>query len=377
MLQHFTLKSDPLTYTNNIAPVSFSRKPSCDSAIIGISAIGNLPLYALRTLVQSLLVDGREYKQGDDFPLAMIERTPIPLVDSLNGGSPAKTFPALTNTDALDISALTQTPDDTPIEVPFNSTWSQAQADEIDKNFKEYGDQLATQRTFNTAVQNALATLAQYGHTRLNYWPGSLLQLRDGTRVGGIRMDRNARVSMRLQDATAGSAQLARIVLHCVAFPQSGQAGRLANPMRQRFMNGEGELVFVGNSHAYTAALNGYALTAKPNPQSDLLARRLRVRGGLYVTASNVIVESEFRDLLVQVGTESQRPPHDSDTPAREVIGYPGLDWHTAEVDLNKNEEADVRVTASTPSASRTLRLVSIFEGRNPDEEFLETAKAA
>lgn len=63
------------------------------------------------------------------------------------------------NTDALVITGLAQTPDDTPVEITFNSTWSQGQADTIDKNFKEVCDQLATQRTLNALIISELMYL--------------------------------------------------------------------------------------------------------------------------------------------------------------------------------------------------------------------------
>lgn len=58
--------------------------------------------------------------------------------------------------DALVTTALAQTPDLTPVEITFNGTWSQGQADTIDKNFKEVCDQLANLKTDVAALMAAL-----------------------------------------------------------------------------------------------------------------------------------------------------------------------------------------------------------------------------
>jgi len=102
--------------------------------------------------------------------------------------------------------------------------------------------------------------------------------------------------------------------------------------------------------------------------------RRLRVRGLLH-DGSHRVIESEFCSLLAELGSASQKPPHDRPTPAREIIGHAGLDWQTGEVDLHKHEKALVRITATAPGAARTLRLMQLFEGRDPQEEFTGTAE--
>ncbi|MBU2527672.1 MAG: hypothetical protein KKC03_13835 [Bacteroidetes bacterium] len=83
------------------------------------------------------------------------------LTDSTGGDTttPA-TLAAITNLDTLNISGLTQTADDTPVEITFNATWSQGQADTVDKNFKEAFDQIVAQKALNTIMNNNVAKLA-------------------------------------------------------------------------------------------------------------------------------------------------------------------------------------------------------------------------
>ena len=57
---------------------------------------------------------------------------------------------------AIDDSALLQTADQTMAEITFNSTWSQGQADTIDKNFKEVADQIEALRVDILAILNLL-----------------------------------------------------------------------------------------------------------------------------------------------------------------------------------------------------------------------------
>lgn len=60
---------------------------------------------------------------------------------------------AITNLDTLTISGLLQTPNNSLTEITFNATWSQDQADTIDKNFKELADQVVSQKAANTAME--------------------------------------------------------------------------------------------------------------------------------------------------------------------------------------------------------------------------------
>lgn len=82
--------------------------------------------------------------------------TQATLTDS-TGGSASTTLAALTNTDSL-TNSTSGTADDTLTAVTDTSMSDQSGT--INNNFTEIADQLATQRSFNTAVQNALASIA-------------------------------------------------------------------------------------------------------------------------------------------------------------------------------------------------------------------------
>lgn len=83
---------------------------------------------------------------------------PARLTDN-STGTVGSTVAAMANFTSVNVAALTQTATQTMLEIPFNSTWSQAQADQVDKNFKEMADQLAAQRTLNTAIIGGIASL--------------------------------------------------------------------------------------------------------------------------------------------------------------------------------------------------------------------------
>jgi len=86
------------------------------------------------------------------------------ITDSSTGtpgtGATLHTFAAVANMTAATISALTQTRDDTIAEVPYNSTWSSAQADAIDKNFHEVFDRLVELDAAITVIKNTIAKQA-------------------------------------------------------------------------------------------------------------------------------------------------------------------------------------------------------------------------
>ena len=88
-----------------------------------------------------------------------MKQIPTILTDSTTG-SASSTLAAATNTTALTTTALEQVADGSLAEITFNSTWSQGQADTVDKNFKELTTQLALQRSLNTVLINAIASLA-------------------------------------------------------------------------------------------------------------------------------------------------------------------------------------------------------------------------
>jgi len=360
MLKPFDLTSDVLVYTGGIAPVVWSRKPRCRAAIVGVSYIATHPRHGLRNLVASFKVAGRNYAQGDAFPLGLIAPTPMPLFDELTGGTPAATLPAQTNTTAL--THAVGTADNTVDDVggAFNQTT-------LNNNFKELTAQLAIQRTLNAALMNAVATVAVQGQHPGAYFPGTVLELADGRRVGAIAINPSELVTMTLQDLTTNAAPISQVVLHCVEFPTDGAAGQQAQALWSRIKNGEGETVFFGNNTAYSAAFQS-RIEQTPAAQHGKLLRRLRVRGLLH-DANHVSVESEFSALTTELATQSQAHPTDP-IPARHAIGHTGLDWAFGQVDMHQDEKALVKINATTPAAARTLRLVSIFEGRSPQDEF-------
>lgn len=440
MLRPFTLVSDPLVYTGGIAPVNFPHKPRCRSAIVRVGYRASSPRIAHRNVVHDFKVVGRNYIQGDPIPFGLIAPAPLPLADDLSGGTPSDALAALTNTGALDVTALdgaanttltkrviqdgvhtwaggaaltdtvavvgidatdiihaTTIADDGNAAVVhavagvdlFTITLSENGANDTTKiaytvirpsvlehaNEKDIAAQLTIQRTFNSAVMNALASLAAQGSHREGYFPGSLLTLRDGRRIGGIKIKEGQNVSMRIEDLTAGSAEIERVILHCVEFPSTGQGARMGNALWREFDAGMGEIMFYGHAHDYDAAFDT-RFEAQPHPaDADGPLRRLAVRGALYDGSHNLI-ESEMNDLLAEVFSASQKPPHDQPVPAREIIGHAGYHSELALTDLYKHEKAIVRVVAgSAPAAARTLRLASIFEGRNEADEFTGTAE--
>lgn len=360
MLKPFDLLSDDISYTGGLAAVTFAKKPRCRAAIVGISYEGAHPVYALRNLVTSFKVAGRNYAQGDAFPLGLIAPTPMPLFDELSGGTPAATIPAMTNTTALThaVGTADATVDD--VGGAFNQTT-------LNNNFKEVTTQLALQRTLNIALRSAIATLAQDAGKQTVYFPGTLIELDDGRKVGGIAINPEEKITMQLQDLTTSNAPITKIILHCVEFPKEGARGQAAQALWARMKQGEGELVFFGTSNTYTAAFQS-RFEQTPAPQHGKLQRRLRVRGALY-DGNAVVVESEFRALTAELATQSQPHPAEA-VPARHAIGHTGLDWAFGQVDMHQDEKAIVKINAATPAASRTLRLVSIFEGRSPQDEF-------
>lgn len=83
---------------------------------------------------------------------------PAKITDS-TGGSASSTLAAATNIDTL-TGTLTGTLDNALADITFNATWSQGQADTVNKNFKEVQAELVTQRALNTVLINAVASLA-------------------------------------------------------------------------------------------------------------------------------------------------------------------------------------------------------------------------
>ncbi len=316
MLKPFDLISDQTTYTGGLAPVVFSRKPRCRAAIIGVSYVATHPRHALRNLITSFKVAGRNYAQGDGFPLGLIAPTPMPLFDELSGGSLAATIPAATNTTALThaVGTADATVDD--VGGAFNQTT-------LNNNFKELTTQLALQRTLNTALLSAVATLAIQGQHPGVYFPGTVLELADGRRVGAIAINPQELVTMTLQDLTGSSARISRVILHCVEFPSEGAAGQQAEALWTRLKNGEGETVFFGNATAYSAAFQS-RIEQTPAAQHGKLLRRLRVRGLLH-DANSISLESEFLALTTELATQSQAHLTDA-VLACHAIYHTGLD---------------------------------------------------
>jgi hypothetical protein len=382
MLRPFLLVSDPVTYSGGVATVTFPKKPRCRSAIVRVGFVVNSPRHLHRNLLNSFKVVGRDYVQGDPFPVSLL-CAPIPAVDDLSAGTPSDALAALTNIDLL-VDETTGVADDSVSAVPVPAD-APVDADALreditdnlvpvlNANFKELTDQVITQRTFNTAVSNALASLAAEAVARASYFPGSLLRMRDGRTVGGIKIKKDQKISIELQDLTTNAAPIERVILHCVEFPERGIMGRDGSSQWARFDAGQGEVMFYGHRHDYSAA-GETTLSATPVPaDADGPMRRLYVRGALY-DASHNLKEAEFKDLLAEARTQSQQAPQDQLAPAREVIGHVCADSEVATVDLHPNESAQVRVNVpSAPGAARTLRLVQMFEGRDPADEFVGT----
>jgi len=87
--------------------------------------------------------------------------TALAITDSTGGTTTTpETFAAMTNLDALTITGLVATPDNSLTEITYNGTWSQGQADTIDKNFKELADQVVTQKAMNTVIMNTVSKIA-------------------------------------------------------------------------------------------------------------------------------------------------------------------------------------------------------------------------
>lgn len=257
-------------------------------------------------------------------------------------------------------------------------------AEKIDKNDKELLTQANIARTQLSTIRDGMATLAaaingrgQGGSTH-PYFPGTGIVLADGQVCGGIAVESGENIHLELEDLTAGSAELTQVVLHCVEFPtdceHNGESYRAA---WERFKGGEGEVLFVGDAHSYTAAFNR-ALTVEPRAMHGEHLRRLEVWGAMD-NGSGALRENDFRALTVEVFTDNTRPAHNAGVPARSIIGHGGMRWPGAtRVDMGARKgKSSVQVDAPAPtSGTNVLRLCHIFEGR-PAGEQIETGSRA
>lgn len=252
-------------------------------------------------------------------------------------------------------------------------------------------NELATQRTLNTAVINAIASLAYQinllagrGPGKPNYFPGRLIPLHDGGFAGGLRLIGGEKIEIELEDLSSTAAPVAGLVLHCVEFPRAdqGMMGRHQQHIDQLWQlleSGQGELCFYGNELAQaSSAVMRSELEADPNMPGGWDFRRLEVRGACYDDTSLYVDESHFANLTVQLYTSTEKPAQSDYLHGRAVIGDGTLNWPGAvAVDIPCGGSSLLGVAASAPSANKTWRFATIFEGREREADFLHASGAA
>lgn len=265
----------------------------------------------------------------------------------------------------------------------------------IEDNFADLAAQLAIQRTLNTALLGANATLAAEVNRQgargasHGYWPGGIVPIPGGVgRAGAIRVEGGEKIEVELEDLTETAAPITELILHCVEFPRSPEnpaertaAEQAVEQLWAVLREGGGELLFMGNTETYAsgAALNVVTEAEPKHPASSTAGtRRLELRAQVYTDSDNAPSEADADKLTVEAYTSTEGKGQTDPVWLRALAGDGQLNWPGAvAVDLRCGESSLVRWIGAAPSADAKVRALTIFAGRHPSDDFLHASGAA
>ncbi|MDC1141876.1 hypothetical protein OAU50_02190 [Planctomycetota bacterium] len=355
MLRIYQIDSNAISYSGGVAQVTFTKKATRRSAIIAVTPKG-VQLHAHQNLLTSFKVDGREHVAGSSFPLALISNSGMPQDDETAGTAAAK------------ISALTYSDETT------------GTAADVINDAMALDDFKASVLSIFDDVQNQIATLAACGCTQHapQYFAGSVVQLPNGQRVGGIPLEERQTVTMALSDLTTSLAPLTGVTLTLVDFPTKCRSSRTIEAMWDSLKRGVGVVNFHGVTESAYSAAGSKSLEYKPLTHGAKAARQLEIRGSLTNDSDHKLKESEFANIKAEISTATESTPTNATVNARTLIGTGANPvMGAALVDLEPDESAKIGVTLPAPSSgNRTLRLCVITEGRDVVAEKIKLAAA-
>lgn len=405
MIRHFQIKSDNPAYAAGKATFSFVEKIKGKRrcALIGLVPVAAEPSHAAQNLLKRFDVDGRQHKQGDDFPLSLIAGGSARAVVDNSGGTISGIIAALTNLGTLvdesaGVAGLTigAIPDPADAPATADALREDLVANALPSlrvNAASFAAQFAIQKTFNTAMLGAIATLSaamnrtSQGVQRGGYFPGKIIPLPDGTWAGGISCVGGSKVEVELEDATTNAAPITELILHGVEFPDSpadpsqwSETDKAVERIWSLLNAGVGEVVFYGNAVAQAngEALDGEVAVASPKMPSAKDFRRLDARYVVLDDTTFYVDEEEVEGVELQLYTNTQGPAQGGAILARAIAGDGSLYWPGAvAVDLECDQDSMIAITNGDPGADKTHYFATVFAGRMPGSEFLESSKAA